>query len=97
LQFKDMNAREWLTASGMFADIATDMNNYHEYRPIMREALNNPVTASLSAPLTRRQFAYALGSGSLPKHELYRLTDSERQSYEQRLKEARGPSPYFDR
>lgn len=95
LSMRDMNAREWLRATGMLGVMHGLAGK--PYPPA-------PLTASLPPPETPEQYgrrmtreAHAFNSGSLDAGQVRQLSPRDRIIYQGRLRELRGPSPYFDR
>jgi hypothetical protein len=81
LAFRDMNSQEWMHASGILEFFAQRHWNQSIVKELAAKELKKPLSATLPAPLTNRQLAYAINSGTVPKREMHRLNEAERRNH----------------
>lgn len=71
LSLRDMNAREWLRATGLYETVL------ETNKSLLKQEEKRPITASLPAPPTKEELAQAYSSGTLPSTEIQRLSAKE--------------------
>jgi hypothetical protein len=85
LSFQGMTPQEWMHASGMLKFfLQRHWNQHRTVDALIGNELEKPLTATLPAPLTDSQLAYAVQAGTVPHHERHRLTTGARRDQDKR-------------